>query len=280
MGFQPDALPMVRVTPFTTVERVLQWPQPAPGAKAAAVYAHHLAFVLWLHDLLRAVAWVFEAEVRRALSQGIARGYQSREETLAALRGRVDVAAQLRSQQGRPLPLACRFEEYTEDVTLNRVVKAAIDFTVDMNRLFERFVTQVFHDEARRAGWELQAQAPRRLTPVVGMRPDLVLHHAGRDVAVADAKCKLPKHGLPVDDLYQLLAYCVAMHLQSGLLIYAGPLCLERHRVFNSTIHLERAGVDLTGSPDEILRQAMAAAGHAFRAATDAVAHHRLAALR
>jgi hypothetical protein len=111
------------------------------------------------------------------------------------------------------------------------------------------------------------------------MQPDLVLCHAGRDVAVADAKYKLPKHGLPVDDLYQLLACCVALNLQSGLLIYAGSLCLERHGVFNSTIHLERAGVDLTGSHDEILRQARAAAGHGIRTATDVVPRHRLAAV-
>ena len=76
-------------------------------------------------DFLRAVAWVFEAEVRRALARGVVRGYQHREETLATLRGRLDVTVQLRRRQGRPFPLDCRFEEYTEDVTLNRVLKAA-----------------------------------------------------------------------------------------------------------------------------------------------------------
>ena len=54
-----------------------------------------------------------------------------------------------------------------------------------------------------------------------------MLRQTGRDVAVADTKYKLPEHGLPVDDLYQLLAYCVALDLPSGLLVYAGAHPLE-----------------------------------------------------
>jgi hypothetical protein len=64
-------------------------------------------------DLFKAMAWVFEAEVRRALAQGLVRGYQPRSETLTTLRGRIDLAGQLRARQGMPLPLECRFEEYT-----------------------------------------------------------------------------------------------------------------------------------------------------------------------
>jgi hypothetical protein len=46
-------------------------------------------------DLFKAVAWVFESEVRHALAQGLIRGYQARSETLTALRGRIDLAGQL-----------------------------------------------------------------------------------------------------------------------------------------------------------------------------------------
>lgn len=76
-------------------------------------------------DLFKAVAWVFETEVQRATAQGMVRGYQGRSETLTTLRGRIDLAAQLHARQGRPFPLECRFEEYTEDIELNRVIKAA-----------------------------------------------------------------------------------------------------------------------------------------------------------
>ncbi len=77
-------------------------------------------------DLLKAVAYIFEAEVSRAVRQGLVRGYQARHETLTTLRGRIDIAGQVRARQDRPFPLECSFEEYTEDIELNRVVKAAL----------------------------------------------------------------------------------------------------------------------------------------------------------
>ena len=76
-------------------------------------------------DLLRAVAWLFEAEVARAGRAGLIRGYVDREETLATLRGRIDIGAQLRVRQSRRWPLECRYQDYTEDTELNRVIKAA-----------------------------------------------------------------------------------------------------------------------------------------------------------
>jgi 5-methylcytosine-specific restriction enzyme subunit McrC len=282
-------------------------------------------------DLLRAVAWVFEAEVRRASGQGLVRGYQPRHETLPTVRGRIDVAAQLRARQGLPFPLECRFEEFTEDIELNRVVKAAhrrllqtpglnaelarrlrfryrafdevtlveytplsvpevsftrlnrhwevavglaqlilrqqtlrdragtvigVTFTVDMNKLFERFVETVIGEEVQRAGWQLAPQAGRHLTPQIHMRPDLVLQNRGQDYAVADTKYKeLDIKEWPHADLYQLLAYCVALGLPAGLLIYAGLRPFERHTVEHAGINLEVVGVDLSVSPDEILYQ-------------------------
>ncbi len=77
-------------------------------------------------DLLEAVAYLFEAEVSRAARQGLVRGYQARQETLTTLRGRLDIADQIRIRQAMTFPLECSFEEYTEDIELNRVVKAAL----------------------------------------------------------------------------------------------------------------------------------------------------------
>ena len=96
-------------------------------------------------DLFKAVAWAFEAEVRRALAQGLTRGYQPRSETLTTLRGRIDLAGQLRARQGMPLPLECRFEEYTEDTELNRVVRAAHRRLLQVPQLDARLARRLRH---------------------------------------------------------------------------------------------------------------------------------------
>src|SRR5262245_9740833 len=71
------------------------------------------------------MARLYQAEVRYAARNGLTRDYQDREEQLATVRGRIDIATQVRDLQGRRLPLACRYQDYTEDSELNRVLKAA-----------------------------------------------------------------------------------------------------------------------------------------------------------
>jgi 5-methylcytosine-specific restriction enzyme subunit McrC len=287
-------------------------------------------------NFLRALAWAFDAEVRRALRYGIARDYLAREDTLVAPRGRIDLARQFRVRQDRAFPVECQFQEYTEDIPLNRLIKAAnrrlrgvpglgdelarrlgitmsaftdvsavgyspasipeltftrlnrrwesaarmaalilrqealrdrtgiavgTSFTVDMNLLFEKFVEEVVHEEAGRAGLELQPQAPVRLTDRVIMFPDLVLRSRSQRVAVGDAKyIEVDPTGWPNANLYQLLAYCTALGLPRGLLIYAGPRPLDVQQVKRADVELEVMGIDISGRPEQVLAHARTAA--------------------
>jgi 5-methylcytosine-specific restriction enzyme subunit McrC len=132
-----------------------------------------------------------------------------------------------------------------------------VAFTVDMDKLFEKFIEEVVAEEARGAGWRLVPQAPRMLTQTTRMKPDLVLQRNGHDYAVGDAKYKrLELDEMPHADLYQLLAYCASLGLPRGVLIYASFEPLHREVVRRLGTELHVLGLDMTGTPDEVLSQA------------------------
>ncbi len=77
------------------------------------------------HDLLPAVVSFFARTVDATLARGVLRSYREHRERLIALRGRIDIAEQLR-HPGIPSPLACRFDEYTADIAENQFLRAGL----------------------------------------------------------------------------------------------------------------------------------------------------------
>ena len=78
-------------------------------------------------SLIEAVVPVFAAHVCRALRHGLLQGYRTEEATLRTVRGRLRVEEQVRRQHGRCLPAEVRYDELTEDILENRLLKAAIE---------------------------------------------------------------------------------------------------------------------------------------------------------
>lgn len=76
----------------------------------------------------------FAALVVTALWRGLPHGYVAREEDLPALRGRLDTIRQFTVLAASPQRLACRFDEFSPDVPLNRVVKAAVTRLAQLTR--------------------------------------------------------------------------------------------------------------------------------------------------
>jgi 5-methylcytosine-specific restriction enzyme subunit McrC len=119
-----------------------------------------------------------------------------------------------------------------------------------MAKVFEDFVTAALATELQRIGGRCRSQDRHHLDvdSRVAIRPDLVWYLDGTPAAVIDAKYKAEKPaGFPDADLYQLLAYCTALDLSVGHLVYAKGYEPEMsHQVRNAEITIRAHALDLS----------------------------------
>lgn len=298
-------------------------------------------------DLLPSVIAFFARTVETTLGRGVLRSYQAREESLTALRGRMDVAGQFK-RAGLLTPIASKYEDFTEDILENRVLRAAIrlalrvprvdptdrqrlmrqlaaleavadvpvrvemvdaihftrlnqhygpalrlarlvlanltltdvrgsvsasSFMINMNELFQRFVTERLR-RALRARLDVVDEPTVHLGQgrQVSMQPDLVFREPGGAAQlVGDIKYKLAADARGrSSDYYQLLAYTTAMDLPQGMLIYCrGQDDADRRTltVKNIGTQLTLRSVDLARSPEQVDHE-MTALAEAINAAS------------
>ena len=91
----------------------------------------------------------------------------------------------------------------------------------------------------------------------VQMKPDLSWWHGSRPLFVGDAKYKkLESEAFKHPDIYQMLAYCTAADLSSGLLVYAKDENEPwSYKIRHAEKTIEVASLDLSGSPENILAE-------------------------
>ena len=280
------------------------------------------------------LALALAAAARRAFVRGLLHGYRTEEEALHTVRGRIRFDEQMRRRSGVPLPVEVRYDEFTDDILENRLVKAAVvslggmrlrspaaqqglgrvagildnvrtveyppgevppvrfdrlnehyrgvvglsrlilrhsafesgrgplraaGFLMDMNVVFQEFVTQALREAL---GISERAFLERSIPSLdeegqVHLRPDLTWWDSGVCRFVGDAKYKnVTSKSEPNSDLYQLLAYVTALGLPGGLVIYAqGEPDKAVHRVRRSGKSLEVAALDLSGPLDHVLNR-------------------------
>jgi 5-methylcytosine-specific restriction enzyme subunit McrC len=76
--------------------------------------------------LLEILIRIFCDKLTTALRKGMPRRYVEREEDLPTLRGQLDITRQFTRLAINPSRLACRFDLLSEDIALNRIMKAAV----------------------------------------------------------------------------------------------------------------------------------------------------------
>jgi 5-methylcytosine-specific restriction enzyme subunit McrC len=266
------------------------------------------------------------------LRRGLLKGYRQEKDSLQTIRGRLRTADQARRRYGLPLPVEVSFDEFTEDIPENRLIKAslralqrtqiessalrqrinaalaAMEFVADhrytrlqmpvfsctrlnehyrhvlelaalivqrfelelrdgdraisgllfdMNRIFEDFVYGGLDRRLRRLlgpahRWEHGRPMSLDLEDVLRPEPDLSWWRGAECMFVGDAKYKHTEHGR-LGDLYQLLAYCSAADLPTGLLIYAEqPAGPAEHRVVRGGPRLRVTALDVTDPVSQI----------------------------
>ena len=76
--------------------------------------------------LLEILIRLFSTKLVDAIRQGMPRRYVACADDLPLLRGRLDVARQFTKFAASPQKLACRYDALTEEIELNRIMKAAV----------------------------------------------------------------------------------------------------------------------------------------------------------
>ena len=75
--------------------------------------------------LVEALVPVLATAAHRAFARGLLHGYRTEEESLHTVRGRIRINEQIRRRFGISVPIEVRYDEFTDDVLANRLVKAA-----------------------------------------------------------------------------------------------------------------------------------------------------------
>jgi 5-methylcytosine-specific restriction enzyme subunit McrC len=86
------------------------------------------------HGILEILIRLFCDKLFVQVKRGLVRRYESREENLSVLRGKLGVVEQVRLNAANPERLFCRFDEFQEDNPLNQVLKAAIRLLLKVSR--------------------------------------------------------------------------------------------------------------------------------------------------
>ena len=144
---------------------------------------------------------------------------------------------------------------------------SATAFVFDMNEVFESFLSTSLSESLRRYGGSLEPQRVDFLDEdrKLRLRPDLTWRRRGKRLAVIDAKYKslVDSRTMPNADAYQMLAYCIALGLPQGYLIYAKDSGAQQrlHRIRRHGYEVVVQSVDVELEPEALLKRVDAIAG-------------------
>src|SRR5262249_13583565 len=112
----------VEIRPKLSVERVLFMLSYSLGL---AQWGDTSMDLVSADSLVEALIPVFAWHSEKALRKGVLQGYRTDEAAMMCVRGRIRFDEQIKKRYGMSLPVEVRYDEFTEDIIENRLLKAA-----------------------------------------------------------------------------------------------------------------------------------------------------------
>ena len=166
-------------------------------------------------SLVEAVIPGFVVHVRRAFQRGVLQGYRIEEAALTTSRGRLRFDDQLRKQFGFFPPAEVRYDEFTEDIEPNRLIKAAI---VSLGQM------RIRSDEARRS-----------LRAFDALLATVSLVHFDRQRLPDIHFNRLNEHYRPAINLARLILRSMSIELAHGQ-VCAASFLVDMNQVFEDFV--------------------------------------------
>ena len=101
--------------------------------------------------------------------------------------------------------------------------KESFAFLIDMNKLFETFVREYLRQNLEQLGLEVnKGHEYLCYDNEIELEPDIVITKNGKTVLIIDTKYKIldDENKISREDISQMLAYCHAYNIKTGLLLY------------------------------------------------------------
>ncbi len=164
------------------------------------------------------VAALFADALAHALRRGLLQGYRSMEEASITVRGRIRFDEQLRRRPGRLIPIEVAYDDFTEDIDANRVLRSALH---RLSRIPLR------HEATRRRLASLQAPFADTVT--------LVDYRRGE--APTFTSTRLEVHYRPAVELATLILNSMTPEVGGGELEAAG-FVVDMNKVFEAFVRV------------------------------------------
>jgi len=205
-------------------------------------------------DLWGALAESLAQLADRALSRGVLQGYLTVDESLRTVKGRIRISDQISRRPGMLVPLEVSYDEFTEDIAENRILRAALERMAQVPRVRPDVQSRLRQLKGKLdAVTRLQSGAP--LPPWQATRmnsryhsvlrlSEVILHNASAEAG--DGKQQTASF---VVDMGQVFEDFVGTALREAMAAHPGEMRLQYNALLNEAV---RDSDRLTVNPDAV----------------------------